>query len=246
MYTRIPTDWIHPTNRWPEAVNIIGLGPSRDDYINTVLAGVELPKVDETWVVNAACNLFPYDVCFHMDDLRLCHTTSPASINYCRRVLDAGKPLITSVVYPEWEGAHSYPLQDIIRICGLPWFTTTVAYMVAYAFLIGVKRIYLYGIDYHSMMNPRTEEGKDCVSAWIFYFLAKGMEFKVAAGSTLIDNNRDRTKGYLYPTNLYGYCIPPIIKAADDESTNDDASPKNESKQSRSKSSTAGKSNTSS
>ncbi len=98
--------WIHPTGKLPRTVALIGLGPSQQDYISLCLSGLDLPPYDEVWTVNAGCRLFQYDVLFHMDDLRLCRTTSPNSVKYVRKALNDEKPVITSVAYPEFAGIH--------------------------------------------------------------------------------------------------------------------------------------------
>ena len=47
-------------------------------------------------------------------------------------------------------GLESYPIDDIIEWSGSNYFTSTIAYMIAYALFIGHKEINLFGVEMES------------------------------------------------------------------------------------------------
>ena len=71
---------------------------------------------------------------------------------------------------------------------------TTVAFAVAYALYMKVKRIDLFGIDFSYKENLHfAEAGRACVEFWISKCMENGIEVGVSGRSTLLDNNMPAT-----------------------------------------------------
>jgi len=200
--------WVHPTGKQPKTVVIIGLGPSCSDWINLTLGNNALPPLDEIWTVNMGGRVFNHDLLFAIDDVKRHEQRNP---QHAKFIKTHAKPVITSQAYPDYSATHTLPIKEVVTAtAGIPWFTNTVAYMLAYAIFIGVKKIFLYGADYdHPLLGPKQEPGKDCVSYWVAKAQIAGIEFDIAQSSTLIDTNRGRP--------LYGYMFNPFFKGEADE-----------------------------
>jgi hypothetical protein len=86
-------------------------------------------------------------------------------------------------------GAIEFPLQDVINSIGAQYFNSTVAYAVAYAMHLGVKKISLYGADFSYPDGHKAESGRGCVEFLLGMAAARGVYIEVAADSTLLDSN---------------------------------------------------------
>jgi hypothetical protein len=145
----------HPFfSRRPKSVAMVGLGPSANNYW-LELAGwdQEKPPWQEVWVVNRASEAFVHDVAFNMHDLRDLAKKFP---NEGKRLLRVKTPLITTTAYKEYPTSVAYPLMPVLDFLKTDLVNSTPAWMVAYAMLIGVKEIYLYGMDFHYTNMERT------------------------------------------------------------------------------------------
>lgn len=87
-------------------------------------------------------------------------------------------------------GLESYPLNAIMEWSGSNYFTSSTAYMIAYALYTGQKDIEIYGVD----MEDKAEyaDQRACVAYWIGFGRAKGANIRTATRLT-------------EPPFLYGY-----------------------------------------
>jgi hypothetical protein len=60
---------------------------------------------------------------------------------------EAGIPTYMVHHHPDLPSSVQYPIEDVIKSVGIDYFTSTVAFEVAYAVMEGFKEIALYGID---------------------------------------------------------------------------------------------------
>ena len=76
-------------------------------------------------------------------------------------ILEAPVPIVTSCAYreqyPDNRNLIEFPLEDVLRYYGMtkdgsePYFDETINYMVAWAIMIGVRKIFLFGCDYQGV-----------------------------------------------------------------------------------------------
>lgn len=116
-----------------------------------------------------------------------------------KRINDMGIPLIAPFKYEEIPLSQAFPLKECVAKFGTPYFSNTIAFMIAYALLNGAKEIEIYGVNQASSSEYFYE--KSGVEYWLG--VANGMGVKITingAKSELLGNKR-RFGGNL----MYGY-----------------------------------------
>lgn len=184
----------------PEKVAIVAMGDSRAQYIADVTkAGSRKGVADEVWVINKLADCFVHDVLFRMDDLmeprknnmKVIQDRHGVNIHdrFDKVLREHPGPIITSKAYPdEYPGSVEYPLEKVINHIGYSYFATTPAYAVAFASLIGVKEVVIYGCDYNYYYNPSiAEEGRGNMEFVTGICMMKGLKVSVAAKSSLMN-----------------------------------------------------------
>lgn len=195
----------------PERVAIVGLGPSSYSYIQAVDAAGDRKKLfDETWTFNTYSNVIDSDRLFHMDDFKVQERRAEKNVRV-RNMLESLKrypnPIYTSFPEKEYPTSVSYPLADIVQTFNNMYFTTTPPYALAYALMLGVKHIMLYGMDYTWPGSAEAEGGRSCMEYWIGRGqawqgkYASGVQIGVPPSTTLM-GARDSTRENI---SLYGY-----------------------------------------
>jgi len=199
----------HVLGTTPKKVAVVGCGPSMQDYVNIKASHKPLGfDVDEVWAINAAGVALNVDLTFIMDDAVFMQAAESEMYN------DVSSPIITSVA--RQDNAHTFPLAEALSLTGArDYFNHTGAYIVAYAILIGVKEICLFGCDYISHQKNYTMNNRyadlpprymACMAFWCGMAAARGTEVIVTPNSPLLDADaHDREK-------FYGYAVPPIVK----------------------------------
>ena len=189
----------------PEHVVILGLGPSLESYVDIVKRlGGKHAYSDEVWGINAVGGFLMCDRIFHMDDVRIQEVRAKArpESNIARMLewlrVHPG-PIITSRAHPDYPGLVEFPLEDALNTLGSAYFNSTAAYAVAYAILMGVKKLSIFGCDYTYPNAHDAEKGRACVEYWLGMAAARGMKVTVAKSSTLLDAMHSQEE------RLYGY-----------------------------------------
>lgn len=209
--------WVHPTGRIPKSVTLLALGPSRRDYILSQIRHNEGSRTEEIWTMNTGGRCFTHDLLWVMDDLKMQEHFDPGYGEFLKR---HDKPIITSQAYDEYPSSLSFPVYEMIKDLGLDglslWFNNSSAWILSYAIWIGVKEIYLFGMDYDYPGQPIKERGKACSAFWIGYALARGVSVVVPPSSTMLDANDPSEP--VYPiSRFYGYLRPPITRRVANE-----------------------------
>jgi len=208
----------HPTGKIPEKVVLVGLGPTKVDFFD-VLASPDAHNIvdyDEVWGVNAAINCLPVDVSFAMDDYMVCKGRN----NYMTRLYEeTDKPIITSIPRPTCKTAVEYPLLEVLKLPRIHEraLNHTAAYIVAYAIVLGVKELVIFGCDYIDPSSPyNTNKSVDHrarymggMGYWIGYASAMGTTVAISPNSPLLDADKSTSEIF------YGYLVKPIIKRED-------------------------------
>lgn len=189
----------------PQSVAIVGLGRSQATYASLVASHGSRHKVaQETWVINAAAQIYQHDRVFFMDDMKHMDPNAPDCAPQWLTLLEwlktHDKPVYTPAAYPDLcPMAVEYPIYDVVKKLGFNYFNTTVAFALCYALYLGVKRVCLYGCDFTYPDNHAAEAGRGCVEFWLGYGAARGLDIAVPNDTTLLD-------AFVSPENkLYGY-----------------------------------------
>ena len=197
-----------PLDTTPESVTIVALGPSNADYIGRAGCKKSFLRTDEVWVVNSAIDVFRADKAFIMDDLRRIRRRFP---EWSAELKQTSVPIITSKVYPEFPTSIAFPLDEVFKCVKDDVFTTSVAYMIAYAIYKKVKDLYLFGCDFWYPGSLSKEPGAEAVTYLLGIAKERGVHFRIPQSSTLLDANMvsvDKETGEV-KRPLYGYDYNP-------------------------------------
>jgi hypothetical protein len=185
-------------------VAIVAMGMSSGTYLRLAASLGSRHKVaDETWAINSMGGVIEHDLLFHMDDCKVQEARAERkpdnNVAGMLGWLKDHPKFMTSKAYPDYPGAIEFPLQEVIQSVGSTYFNSTVAYAVAYAIHLGVKKISLYGVDYSYANSHKSESGRGCVEFLLGIAAARGIHIEVASDSTLLDANVDpRIRPYGY------------------------------------------------
>lgn len=194
----------------PKKVALVCMGPSATDYLTKTLTQEFDPYwVDEVWTINMASNPFRCDLVFWMDDLIEQEKFRPKLFVALRKF---GMPVITSVARPEVvPNSYDYPIEQIcdmaIPVFGKPYLNNGVAMALAYAMLIGVQDLTIYGADFSYPNRDYAESGRACVESWITFAGIKGMNIQLCPSTSLMDSVKDH--------GIYGYAEQPRVVLSD-------------------------------
>ncbi len=109
-------------------------------------------------------------------------------------------PFIAPFKYEEIPLSQEFPLKECVKEFGLPYFTNTIAYMIAYALLQGAKEIELFGINQAGSHEYLEEKGG--VEYWIGVAIGSGVRVTIYGKDSQLLKYKGR-----YGRNgiLYGY-----------------------------------------
>lgn len=234
-YRRLP-----PVPTVPESVAIVAMGASKDTYAALLSnsGGNRNRLWDEVWAINAMGGVVQCDKVIHMDDIRVQEIRAEAQpqsfvAGMLEWMRETDKPIITCKTYPEYPTTELYPLKEVLDEIGTPYLNTTVAYAVALAITIGVKRLALYGADFSYPQLHKREKGRGCVEFLLGIAATRGIAVELAQNTTLMDANEPSDHSILaedgnkYPARLYGYDTEHVILThAKDEGWHVDVQPR--------------------
>lgn len=196
-------------------LNIVAMGNTREGYISARLM-TEGFSGDEgdVWAINLMGGLIQCDRIIAMDNPKLWKRVFAPAV--WQRVMNSGVPIYTGVPDTSFcPTAVAYPLEDVLKRFGHPYFNNSVPYAIALAMLEtalaiergqpdeGYSSITLFGCDYHYDGASVHENGRPCVEYWCARAQdLMGIQIGVAQGSNLLDSNKVPVRG-IRP--LYGY-----------------------------------------
>tara|TARA_Y100000310_G_scaffold345430_1_gene464867 strand:- start:3524 stop:5032 length:1509 start_codon:yes stop_codon:yes gene_type:complete len=195
----------------PEKVLILAMGRSNMTFFRLASQfGSAKKMADEIWAINAMGGIVAHDRLFQMDDMRLQAARGDINASVAALVDDLQThpgPVYTSRKYPEFPGALEFPLEEVLNDIGHCYFNSTVAYAIAYAIYLGVKKLALYGCDFQFPSDAHySERGRACCEFLLGLAGARKIELEVPADGTLLDA--------VYPPSdkFYGYDTENIHK----------------------------------
>jgi hypothetical protein len=208
-------------------IAIVGLGPSVDQYLDTVKRlGGRHAFCTETWAINALGNVLQCDLVFHMDDIRIQEIRAAAKpagniAAMLPWIKTSPVPVVTSRSHPDYPALVEYPLEEVLNHLQHDYFNSTAPYAVALAVHLmaplveqGVEcKISLFGLDYTLANQHQAEKGRACVEFWIGQAVARGIKIAMPKSTTLLDACHTRSE------RLYGYdCVDVKFDMQDDGS----------------------------
>ena len=206
----IKLDKPNPLDTRPRSVAVIGLGPSCKEFLAEKARKNNPVHYDEVWGINTTHRSIKCDKIWTMDDLAKMEQNYP---DWANELKLEETPIITCRTHPDYPNAYAYPLDDVTTRFKDNYFTTTVAYIVAYAAYIGVEDLYLFGLDFYYPNAMVVESGMGCVAYWLGIARENGVHFKIPSSSTLLDSNMTEIReenGKMVPHRiLYGYDYNP-------------------------------------
>lgn len=110
-------------------------------------------------------------------------------------------PMIAPYKYEEIPMSQAFPIKEVVQKFGVPYFTNTICYMIAYALLQGAKEIELWGINQAGSHEYTEERGG--VEFWIG--IALGMGVKITINGK--DSQLLLYKGRYGKGTMYGYLL---------------------------------------
>lgn len=116
-----------------------------------------------------------------------------------RRINGMRVPLIGPFKYEEIPFSQAFPLDECVKEFGIPYFTNTIAYMIAHALLRGAKEIELYGVNQAGSHEYAEEKGG--VEYWIGVAVGRGVKVTINGK----DSQLLKYKGRYGKDILYGY-----------------------------------------
>lgn len=200
--------WQHPTGTAPESVAILGLGPSKSDFFDCQIPHNFTPPWQEVWGINVGIR-YQHDLLFCMDNLEK-ELSRYTSDQYPDQLRASAKPIITSETHPDVPASYEYPLLEVLSF----WKTwqclprSSLPSVLAYAGFIGVKRLFLFGVDY-SWNDGRREAGALWTAFWLGRLAEHGVQINITESSSMMDASARMTDpDYV---QFYGYSVPPPI-----------------------------------
>ncbi len=120
-------------------------------------------------------------------------------------------PLVAPYKYAEIPLSEAFPLKECVKEFGIPYFSNTIAFMIAFALLEGAKDIEIFGVNQASGGEYFYE--KAGVEYWLGIANGRGVKVTIHGGKSELLGNKRRFGASL----LYGYnqSYEEILSASD-------------------------------
>jgi len=108
-------------------------------------------------------------------------------------------PLIAPFKYTEIPLSEAFPIKESVKEFGMPYYSNTICYMIAYAMMKGAKEIETYGVNQASSAEYFYE--KAGVEYWLGLAVGRGIRVTINGDKSELLTNKTRFGGGI----LYGY-----------------------------------------
>lgn len=219
--------WQHPTGNTPQAVHVVCAGYTQREYCAAVgVYGSPVPTDIEVWTLNKALRSIKADFGFVLDDLvgennkDQVYVKDLGNLNIPLLTTTIDEPVkdITKDHLSEW---HEYPIHGIRDSLGntfgdlykgagnftdkdraimgrdLLYMKNSLPMILAYAWYIGVRTVFLWGADYTHPAGQRREDDQPNAEFWVGFLKGQGVQV-ILSGDTTLCSIRDGR-------DLYGY-----------------------------------------
>ncbi|MES2218356.1 MAG: hypothetical protein V4501_08085, partial [Pseudomonadota bacterium] len=110
--------------------------------------------------------------------------------------------IITSMAHEDYPALEEFPLASALNEFPTAYFNNTAAYAVAYAILVGAKKVSLFGIDFTYPNSHDAEKGRACVEFWLGIATQRNIELSMPNCTSLLDAMYQKSERF------YGYdCV---------------------------------------
>ena len=116
-----------------------------------------------------------------------------------KRINDLGIPFVAPFKYAEIPLSEAFPLRKYVEKFGIPYFSNTISYMIAYALLEGAEEIEIFGVNQRSSSEYFYE--KAGVEYTLGLAVGAGVKVTVHGDKSELLTNKARFGGSI----LYGY-----------------------------------------
>ncbi len=110
-------------------------------------------------------------------------------------------PFVGPYKYEEIPLSEAFPLEECVKEFGLPYFTNTICYMIAYALLKGAKSIELFGVNQAGSFEYSNEKGG--VEYWLGIAIGRGVKVTINGKDSQLLKYQGRYGNGI----LYGYLM---------------------------------------
>lgn len=107
--------------------------------------------------------------------------------------------LMAPFKYEEIPLSEEFPLTDVVKRFGAPYFTNTICYMIAYALMQGAKEIEIFGVNQASASEYSYE--KAGVEYWLGIANGMGVKIIINGDKSELVQNKTRQGNILYGYN---------------------------------------------
>ena len=187
----------------------LGLGKSIADWPAMLYEHPELAG-HEVWTVNSGGLTFKHDVVFDMHTEEYIYSQDTKQLKKIlgrRKFLKThDKPILMPRALPEYPTSVTYPLRLVVEQTRCNYFNNTGAYMMALAYLCGVRELIIFGMDYAAEKDDGSlyvENGRACVEYWLGRLTESGCLVVLTEGTRLMDSQSHSKTGA-----IYGYHLP--------------------------------------
>lgn len=159
----------------PRSIVLLGLGPSHQSYVGEGLSNLNQPFAEEVWSINGGGAVFNVDRVFSLADLWTDVQKWPHWLRYLTRTKT---PIYTSKAYPQFPSTIDYPLQELRQFIGFDLcFVNTGPMALAMAMALGIKEIWMFGIDYTYPNIHLAEQGGQAFAFLLGMCKERGIKF---------------------------------------------------------------------
>lgn len=195
----------------PDSVAIVAMGVSSLDYFQIAARhGGRSAVADEVWTINAMGGILHHDRLFATDSYEwLVKQREEEGRKVATGMLEWIQhhpgPVYTMLPDPKIPGSVVLPVEAIINDIGWPYINTSVAWAVAFAIFLRVKRIALYGCDFTYPNREVAESGRGNVEWLLGIAGERGIRIELSEHTTLLDSVKPDHE------RLYGYHEDPVV-----------------------------------
>lgn len=147
----------------------------------------------EVWGMNFTPFVQDIDMVWNMHDLQRLYEIEPhwPYLYMYRYWLKSHVPLVSVKCYPgiiENSPVYRFPIETVVDELQETYFANGVSYLVAWAMMCGVKKLWMFGVDYDYPDRTEYEAGRTNLEYWLGFAKGRtGMETIVSSNSSLKD-----------------------------------------------------------
>ena len=195
----------------PDSVAIVAMGISSIDYLQrSARHGGRDIMADEVWAINAMGGIIYHDRLFACDTYDLLvhqrdNEGRKVATGMLKWIRQHPGPIHTPLPDPQVPGQVPLPVEAIVNDIGYPYINTSVAWAIAYAIYLRVRKIAAYGCDFTYPNRGVAEAGRGNAEWLLGIAGERGIQIELSEHTTLLDGGKDPSD------QLYGFHTDPVV-----------------------------------